>query len=174
MFKLESIWDKQKIVEHIMNSYNEDISLVFDIEDTQKDKALNIKQAWSIHMIIYQYIHTLRRCFCKYDDNMQTEAFNDLKDIISHNIVGLVNECKMLVKSIDFNKNGKAHNQTTTRPYNNSQTPNQPDNIILDNIGYSDLSSMLSTINFVKQNSTYLKKIYQEISTIVVMLYEGR
>lgn len=168
MFKLEAIWDKQAIAEHIMNSYNENMSLCYDLT-TDPSRALGLKEAWSIQMIIYQYVHTLRKQYCKYYDTKQDVAFEDLKGIISHHIVGLVVECRALVKSHNFDI-GKSHNQQATRPYNND---GKVDNIFLDSIVFSDVQSMESTLRFIKSNSTYLKMIYKEIATIVCMLYEG-
>lgn len=163
MFKLESIWDKQKITEHIMNSFNDIVSINPNIE------TITLKDAWSVQMIIYQYVHTLRRCYCKYDDSDTEIAFDDLKDIISHNVVQLVNEVKMLVKTCELEKLGKSHNKTNTRPYNNDTS--EVDNTIIDNVSYTDINSLSILIEFVKNNSIYLKSIYKEISTIVVMIY---
>lgn len=162
MFKLESIWDKQKIAEHIMNSFNDIVSINPNIE------TITLKDAWSVQMIIYQYVHTLRKCYCKYDDSDTEIAFDDLKDIISHNVVQLVNEVKMLVKTCELEKLGKSHNKTNTRPYNNDS---DVDNTIIDNVSYTDINSLSILIEFVKNNSIYLKSIYKEISTIVIMIY---
>ena len=161
-FTLNSIWDKQVISEHIMKSYNEVINIDESIQ------PISLKEAWAVQMVIYQYCHTLRNGYMKYFSEDKDVALEDVKEIISHNVIPLVNEIRMLVKTTKFNEVGKLHNQTTTRPYNND---GQVDNIVLDNIVYTDLTSMTNAIDFIKKNSTYLKMIYKELTTIIQMIY---
>lgn len=158
MFKLKDIWDNTTIANYIKDSYN---SVIPNNINKLSDNDSNL-----INNLIRQYTHTLQNLYVKfYTENVALEC---VKDIISHNIIQLVNEFKIQWDLINIKEVGKAHNQTTTRPY----TEHDPNNVIIDNIAYTDINSIINVLEATKRNSKYLKAIYNELKTITITIYE--
>lgn len=159
MFKLKDIWDNTVIANYIKDNYN---SVIPNNINKLSDNDSNL-----INTLIKQYTHTLQNLYVKfYTENVALEC---VKDIISHNIIQLVNEFKIQWDLINIKEVGKTHNQTTTRPY----TDQDPNNVIIDNIGYTDINSIINVLEATKRNSKYLKSIYNELKTITITIYEG-
>ena len=159
MFKLKDIWDNTVIANYIKDNYN---SVIPNNINKLSDNDSNL-----INTLIKQYTHTLQNLYVKfYTENVALEC---VKDIISHNIIQLVNEFKIQWDLINIKEVGKTHNQTTTRPY----TDQDPNNVIIDNIGYTDINSIINVLEATKRNSKYLKAIYNELKTITITIYEG-
>ena len=159
MFKLKDIWDNTVIAKYIKDSYN---SAIPNNINKLSDNDSNL-----INTLIKQYTHTLQNLYVKfYTENVALEC---VKDIISHNIIQLVNEFKIQWDLINIKEVGKSHNQTTTRPY----TEQDPNNVIIDNIAYTDINSIINVLEATKRNSKYLKAIYNELRTIIITIYEG-
>lgn len=159
MFKLKDIWNNTTIANYIRDSYN---SVIPNNINKLTDNDSNL-----INTLIRQYTHTLQNLYVKFDS--EDTALECVKDIISHNIIQLVNEFKIQWDLINVKEIGKTHNQTTTRPY----TDQEPNNVIIDNIAYTDINSIINVLEATKRNSKYLKAIYNELRTIVITMYEA-
>lgn len=159
MFKLKNIWDNTTIARHIIDSYNTAIP--------NNITKLTDNEGVLINNLIKQYTHTLQDLYVKFD--YEGTALIYVENIISHNIVQLVNEFKIQWDLINFKEIGKTHNQATTRPY----TDQDPNNVIIDNIAYTDINSIINVLEATKRNSKYLKAIYNELKTIVITMYEA-
>lgn len=161
MIKLNEIWipeNRTIIANAIKASFNE--------TKPKEIPEITIEEAVSIETLIFNFCHTLRKCYLIYQD--PNIAIEDLTETIIHKSLNLVNEYRSYKYTLDSDTKGKTHQQTTGNTF--IQTNNVV-GIIGDNISFNDLDNKDRALDIMLKQSKTIREIYKEIKTMVQTIY---
>lgn len=160
---LGQLWKLQEanLINEIKTRYNE---IAFKSQ-------INDQEATAINKLLWTATHNLRYRELRIVDEENALVSEIFIDIITHDILALVNEYKTTMYMLDFENSGKNHTQRTINPYNNTEGEFTP--IQNDVLNFTDLDNASKAQSYLILNSAIIKRIYKELKEIVIVMVEG-
>lgn len=153
-YKLDEVWTP------IRNDIKSSIKTNYE---AITDDTLTDTEAGKIEAMIYNYTHTLRKCYMLFDEEATLVDLQTLlKETINHKVFALVNEWKLICSTLKIDT-GKFISQDSF--YDVADTPH------VEHKEFSELDVKSKQAEALYNHSQAIRECYNEIKMMVQTIY---
>lgn len=127
------------------------------------DSTITLQEAQKIESLLYNFTHTLRKCYMLFSDEAQlVDLQNLLKETISHKVYALVTDWKLICATLNVDS---AYFISQDSYYDVTDTPH------IEHKEFNNLEAKVKQVEALFNHSQAIKECYNEIKLLVQTIY---